>query len=124
MDERTRNESETDAKDASANACCDGAEGCSCERPAASGLPSWLKLLVAGGILLAAIWVGLRSLAAKPAASAEPATAVASASATQPSSPPVQAPQVNQPSCCGGGNAPQGAQPPKCGSPSPGCCGH
>lgn len=124
MDEQNKQQSKTTEEEVSVNACCDGADGCNCERPKAGGLPSWLKLLVAGGIILAAIWVGLRSLTAKPAASAEPPAAAAAASATQPSLAPAQAPQANQPSCCGGGNAPPGAQPPKCGSPSPGCCGH
>jgi hypothetical protein len=124
MDQQTSQEPRTDAKVASANACCDGAEGCNCAQPADRGLPQWLKVLIAGGIILAAIWVGLRSLATKPAASAEPSAVAASGSVTQPASLPAQVPQNNQPSCCGGGNAPAGAQPPKCGSPSPGCCGH
>ena len=114
---------------APAPCCGPNAAGCDCNQPADR---SWLKLLVAGLVILAAAWLGIRSMVARPAVQPDNATAVASGPsggiATPGASANTQPRPGNQgqPSCCGGGNAPptQGGAPPKCGGGKPGCCGN
>jgi hypothetical protein len=131
---------ETDKDTQPADACCEGdgakasacgpgdaAGDCACCAPAPSER-SWLKLLIAGVVLLAAAWLGIRSMAAKPDVRPDAQSAVASGSAMGATLPAnAQQPgNQGQPSCCGGGKAPAatgGAAPPKCGGGTPGCCG-
>ena len=124
-----------------AEGCCEGdsakdskcgpsdAEGnCACCAPPPSDR-SWLKLLIAGGVLLTAAWLGIRSMTAKTDVRPDTQSAAPSGSvkgATAPAMGQQQPGNQGQPSCCGGGNAPPAAPgaAPKCGGGKSSCCGN